>query len=215
MGRRILPKINPAIDFSFHLRELAELDPDFDLQGWFANHQPLEVEVGSGKGLFLLNQSGSHPDRNYLGIEIAKKYARFAAYRMAEAERDNARMVRGDAQKFFEQFLQDNSVKDVHVYFPDPWWKARHRKRRIISESFVEQCVRVLIPGGWLHFWTDVSEYFQSGCEAISQNRVLQGPVTEEPIFVDPAAPYHTHFERRMLVNDHDVFRSKFQKLST
>jgi tRNA (guanine-N7-)-methyltransferase len=215
MGRRILPKLDPAIDFSRHLNELSELGADFQSQDWFPRIQPTEVEVGSGKGLFLLNQSGCHPERNFLGIEISKKYARYAAYRLAEAERDNARMIRGDAQKFFALFLKDSSVTDVHIYFPDPWWKARHRKRRIVSDSFVEQCVRVLIPGGWLHFWTDVAEYFQSGCETISQHEELKGPVTEEPIFFDPAAPYHTHFERRMLVNDHDVFRSKFQKVAS
>jgi tRNA (guanine-N7-)-methyltransferase len=134
MGRRILPKLDPAINFSRHLSELSELGGDFRLPDLFPRRLPTEVEVGSGKGLFLLNQSGCHPERNYLGIEISKKYARYAAYRFAEAERENARMIRGDAQKFFALHLPENS--------------QTHRRGMILSMATMTQARLVLF--GWI-----------------------------------------------------------------
>ncbi len=212
MGRRILPKLDPAIDYSGHLRELAELEEGFSIQALFPSPQPLEVEVGSGKGLFLATQSEASPHHNFLGIEIAKKYARFAAYRLAKAQRANARMIRGDAQVLFSKFLSEASVVAVHIYFPDPWWKARHRKRRIVNENFVRQIERVLQPGGTLHFWTDVHEYFETGCQTIRAASQLAGPhdvrISEER----GEHTFRTHFERRMLNNSQPVYRSQFYK---
>ncbi|MBX3417132.1 MAG: tRNA (guanosine(46)-N7)-methyltransferase TrmB [Pirellulaceae bacterium] len=212
MGRRMLPKLKPEIDFSEHLRELADLPVGYQVQDWFPTPQPLEVEVGSGKGLFLATQSKILPEHNFLGIEIAKKYARFAAYRLAKESCHNARMVRGDAQKLFELFLGDGSVHAVHIYFPDPWWKARHRKRRIVCDPFIKQVERVLEPGGILHFWTDVQEYFETGCETIRAASQLVGP---NPVVLPDERgdnPYHTHFERRMLITDQPVYRCQFVK---
>ena len=94
----------------------------------FDRDAPLEIEVGSGKGLFLQSAASTNPDHNFLGIEIATKYARFAAARLARSGLPNAVMVHGDAQPIFAELLPDNSLAAVHVYFPDPWWKKRHRK---------------------------------------------------------------------------------------
>ncbi len=76
-------------------------------------------------------------------------------------------MIHGDAQRVFAEVLPEVSVAAVHVYFPDPWWKKRHRKRRVMNERFLRDVERVLIPGGALHFWTDVEEYFQTTLELI------------------------------------------------
>jgi tRNA (guanine-N7-)-methyltransferase len=204
-----------SIDFSGHLRELSELPADFDLNEWLPGSGPLEIEIGSGKGLFLLNQSAEQPETRFLGIEIAKKYARYAAYRLAKFERTNARFIRGDAIKFLEHNVRDGSVEALHVYFPDPWWKAKHRKRRVVSTELAGLAERVLVVGGRLHFWTDVEEYFETGCEAIlSGSSRLQGPIAEmlESGVEESDLNFRTHFERRMLVNRHDVFRCKFIK---
>jgi tRNA (guanine-N7-)-methyltransferase len=212
MGRRILPKMDRSVVYSHVFRELSELESSFLPQSWFPSEQPLEIEVGSGKGLFLLTQSGIHPHRNYLGIEIAKKYARYSAYRFAKHDRNNARMLRGDALKFLTEFVPPDSVAALHIYFPDPWWKAKHRKRRVVSQAMAIQAERVLVPGGAFHFWTDVQEYYETGCEEILQVPGWDGPHIEEPLIADPATPYQTHFERRMIINDHDVFRCQFLK---
>lgn len=210
MGRRALPKLKPDVAFAAWLGAVRELTPPFDPQALFAAPQDLEIEVGSGKGLFLLNASAAWPDRNFLGVEIAQKYARFAAYRLAQQQRRNAYMLAGDAFTLFRELLPAASARAVHVYFPDPWWKERHRKRRIIQPSFVRDLVRVLRPGGEFHFWTDVEEYYESACALLQAESPLQGPL---PVEVAPAThdlDYRTHFERRMRRHEQPVFRSFF-----
>ena len=70
-------------------------------------------------------------------------------------------MLGGDARVAFDKFIPDSSVSEVHVYFPDPWWKKRHHKRRIFTDVFVERVTKALKNGGELHFWTDVEEYYE------------------------------------------------------
>jgi tRNA (guanine-N7-)-methyltransferase len=201
-----------TIPLDAHFVELAELQPPWSAAGFFGRSGPLEIELGCGKGLFLLNASQANPRRLYLGLEISKKYGRFAAYRLARQQRSNARIIRGDGMRFMSEFAADRSVEAVHVYFPDPWWKERHRRRRIINPQVVRDIQRVLQPQGLLHFWTDVEEYFESACEIIRAHSALRGPL---PVNERPAAhdmDYRTHFERRMRLNEHSVFRSQFRK---
>ena len=212
MGRRALPKIDPSISFDSLISEVADLDDSYSLENHFGRTAPIEIEIGSGKGLFLLNASGAHPHRNYLGIEIAKKYARFSAYRLAKFERTNARILRGDGLKFFAERLGDSSVAAVHVYFPDPWWKERHRRRRVMQPAFVRDVHRVLEPGGILHFWTDVEEYYESTIALVAEEVPFNGPHAVEVSEAEHDMDYRTHFERRMRKNDHPVFRCTFSK---
>jgi tRNA (guanine-N7-)-methyltransferase len=177
------------------LRELDSLAPGQDAQSLFDGPQPLEVEIGSGKGLFLLNQSAATPNHNLIGIEIAKKYARFAAYRLAKHGRTNARVIRGDGLRFCREHLPDTSVTAFHVYFPDPWWKDRHRKRRVIQPDFIQSAVRTLLPGGKLVFWTDVEEYFESGCEQIRSESNFAGPFPDVSAAVTSVSEKHADLE--------------------
>jgi tRNA (guanine-N7-)-methyltransferase len=212
MGRRALRKIDPTLDLSRHFLEAADLPPQLDQQALFGRIAPLEVEVGSGKGLFLAAAARTQPDRNFLGIEVALKYARFIAARLARQELPNARIVRGDALVLFAQWIPAASLAAVHVYFPDPWWKKRHRRRRVMNERFLRDVVRALAPGGALHFWTDVEEYFQTTLQLIAEVTALAGPleVGERPAEHD--LDYRTHFERRMRLHQSPVFRSEFRK---
>jgi len=215
MGRRSVPKIDPTLDLSRHLLALEQLARPFDPAAVFDRHGPLEVEVGSGKGLFLRNAAAANPEVLFLGIELAHKYARYAAAQLAKRGLANAAVIDGDALAFFSQWLSDRSARAVHVYFPDPWWKKRHRKRRVMNEGFLANVERVLAPGGALHFWTDVEEYFQSTCELIAQRTALLGPfpVAEAP--ADHDLDYRTHFERRMRQHNEAVFRAEYRKAAS
>ena len=212
MGRRSLPKLDPTVKFQSYVGDVEELETPFCPQSLFSQTADLEIEVGSGKGLFVLSESGRNPDRNYLGNELSRKYARYAAYRLAQNKRANASMLAGDGLRLFREFLPDSCAVAVHVYFPDPWWKDRHRHRRVMQPEFIKDIERVLVPSGVFHFWTDVEQYFDETIELMKEHSSLTGPheVLERPAEHD--MDYRTHFERRMRMRDHDVFRSQFFK---
>jgi tRNA (guanine-N7-)-methyltransferase len=212
MARRALRKPDPALDLSHHLKTFDDLPQPWSAATLFQRSAPLEVEVGSGKGLFLQSAASATPEHDFLGIEIAGKYARHAAARLAKDKLPNAIMVHGDAQRLFGELLPDELLAAVHVYFPDPWWKKRHHKRRVMNEKFVQEIARTLTPVGSLHFWTDVRERFDATLELIAGQTALEGPleVAERP--ADHNLDYRTHFERRMRLTERPVFRAEFRK---
>ncbi len=211
MGRRSLPQVDKNIDLSDYFHVLADLPEDWNLRDLFPDSSaPTEFEVGSGKGLFMQTASADHPDRNFVGIEIAGKYARYAAAKLARRGLTNGKMLHGDANRLITNHISDGSLDAVHVYFPDPWWKKRHFKRRIMNVVFVKQIQRVLKPSGELHFWTDVKEYFDMALETLAEATTLVGPqpVNERPAEHD--LDYRTHFERRMRKHGEAVYRSLY-----
>jgi tRNA (guanine-N7-)-methyltransferase len=212
MPRRALRKVDPTLDLSRHFRLAAELPPAFGQASLFAQEQPLEVEVGSGKGLFLASASSKYPERNFLGIEIAHKYARYAAARLARQQAANAIVVSGDGLVMFRQWFPAASLAAVHVYFPDPWWKKRHKKRRVMNEDFLRDVERTLATGGQLHFWTDVEEYFQTALELIAATVKLAGPLPVAEQAAEHDLDYRTHFERRTRKSELPVYRAEYVK---
>src|SRR4051794_10278059 len=162
MPRRALRKIDPALKLENYLFEPMQLPQPWRQTPLFAREAPLEIEVGSGKGLFMTSAAQARPEHNFLGIELAERYAEHCAARLARKALPNARMVSGDALKVFNEMLPPDCATAVHVYFPDPWWKSRHRKRRVMNEQLVADIFRVLKPRCTLHFWTVVEEYFHA-----------------------------------------------------
>ncbi len=212
MPRRALRKLDPALDLSFHLKTIDDMPQPWNTASLFPLELPLEVEVGSGKGLFINSAAGQNPAHNFLGIEIAAKYAKHSAARLAKNGHKNAIMLSGDAQRLFHEFLPDESLVAVHVYFPDPWWKKRHHKRRVMNERFVAQIHRTLKPGGSLHYWTDVRERYEETLELLAQHTPLIGPLEVAEREAEHDLDYRTHFERRMRLNNEPVYRAEFQK---
>ncbi len=179
----------------------------------FGNDAPLEIEVGSGKGLFLTNESDRNPAHNYLGIEIIHKYAKHSAARLAKAGRQNAKMVSGNAEPLISGRVPAGSLEAVHVYFPDPWWKKRHRKRRVVNETSVLSFLAALRQGGRFHFWTDVLDYFEATIEMIAEIAPEFGvPIPEEKAPSTHDLDYRTHFERRSRQNQIPVYRVRYEK---
>lgn len=213
MGRRALPKLDAAIDLSRNLRTVDRLPHPWDPSQLFADGTaPLEIEVGSGKGLFLQSAATAVPAHNFLGIEVARKYAHHTASRLAKRNLTNAVIAEGDALRVFHELLPGASVAAVHVYFPDPWWKKRHRKRRVMNEAFLQDVVRVLVPGGRFHFWTDVEEYFETGLALVAEHTPLVGPLEVAERAPEHDLDFRTHFERRMRLAELPVYRSEFRK---
>jgi tRNA (guanine-N7-)-methyltransferase len=213
MSRRALRKVDPTLDLSRHLKSWDELPRPWNAAVLFGRVAPLEIEVGSGKGLFLQSASAAMPENNFLGLEIARKYARFAASRLAKQGAPNAIVVECDAQRLFVELLPEQSLMAVHVYFPDPWWKKRHHKRRVMNERFVREVARTLNPGGSLHFWTDVEEYFAASLALVAEHTALvrSADVAERPAI--HTLDYRTHYERRTRLDQKPVYRAEFRKL--
>ena len=138
MGRRALRKVDPELDLSGHLLTIDDLPRPWSTVALFGRDAPLEVEVGSGKGLFMATMGAACPERNFLGIEVSKKYARYSAAKLAVRRLPNAKMMQGDALPVFRELLPTAGVAAVHVYFPDPWWKARHKKRRVVNDKHAD-----------------------------------------------------------------------------
>lgn len=215
MGRRALRKVDPKIDLAGTLFTFEQLPQPWDTAAVFGREAPLEVEVGSGKGLFLASAGAARPEVNLLGIELAKKYAEHAAARVLKRGLANVRVVSGDALRVFRELIPDRSLAAVHVYFPDPWWKARHRKRRVMNEPFARDIERTLQLGGTLHFWSDVEEYFQSTLELLASHTTLEGPFPVAERAAEHDLDYRTHFERRMRQHGEPVYRAEFRRSST
>lgn len=216
MGRRQLPKIPPALDYAAWRLVESDLPQVWNAAAIFGRVAPLEFEIGSGKGMFLAKAASRNDQHDFLGIEIGKKYASFAAATLARAQVQNARIVCGDAAQILRDILPSSSLFAVHIYFPDPWWKRAHRKRRIVREEVVQLVENRLVSGGTLHFWTDVEEYFETGQNTIfeytSLARVEIAQVEIAKNSESITENYSTHFERRTLLQQQQVFRATFLK---
>jgi len=138
-----------------------DLDGKIDFVRIFGRPGPVHIEIGTGKGTFLLNQARAQPGDNFFGIEWARKYYRYAVDRIGRWGLTNVRIIRTDAATFLADFLPDNSVECFHIYFPDPWPKKRHHKRRFICPANLEHLIRCLKSSGQLRIATDHAEYFE------------------------------------------------------
>ncbi len=176
----------------------------------FGNDHPVELEVGFGKGLFLVNTATANPDVNFAGVEIVRKYQLFSATRMAKRELHNVRLACGDAGLFLRDCVAAGSLRAVHVYFPDPWWKKRHHKRRVFTPEFAVLCERALIPGGYLHVATDVEEYFGLMREALAPLAELRE--VPQPADSGEGGGYRTNFERKALERGQAVYRAVYER---
>jgi tRNA (guanine-N7-)-methyltransferase len=133
----------------------------------FGNDHCVELEIGMGKGTFLTQQAKSRPEVNFFGIEWANQYWRSASDRLRRNGCLNARTVRAEALFFLREFVPDASLLVLHVYFPDPWPKTRHHKRRLIQPPFLQQAHRILRPGGRLQIVTDHKGYWEENIEPL------------------------------------------------
>jgi tRNA (guanine-N7-)-methyltransferase len=141
------------------LHPLTSIVERLDLASLFPKAQPVEVELGSGDGSFLVEYARLHPDRNFLGVERLLGRLRKLDRKGRRAGLANLRGLRIEAAYFVEYLLRPQSVAAFHVYFPDPWPKRKHQARRLINARFVQAAGQALRPGGVLYLRTDSDEY--------------------------------------------------------
>ena len=139
------------------MRSLPPFDEGrIDPRTWFhESSAPFEIEIGSGKGTFLLQESQKRVEPNYLGFEWAAEFYRYAADRIRRNHIPNVKMMHGDATEFLRFWCEDNVADVLHLYFSDPWPKTRHHKRRVIQGASLETFHRILKRGGLVHVVTD------------------------------------------------------------
>lgn len=176
----------------------------------FGNDNPVELEIGFGKGLFLLSASQAKPEVNFLGIEIDRKYYYYTANRIAKRHLSNVRLMCGDARDILPKHICDQAFHAMHIYFPDPWWKKRHHKRRLFTPQFIDECARVLQPAGELHIVTDVADYFDMISEAFSHRDEFEPRPPLEPHQPQHDLDYLTNFERKYRLEGRPIHRALF-----
>ena len=210
-----MARSRPTLDVSSHFLESEPTNNPvvFDWKALFGSDGPVELEVGSGKGLFLANAAQAKPGHNFFGIELARKYARLAAERLAKLGLTNAKVWSGDARDVLAHRVADASVYAVHVYFPDPWWKKRHKKRRVFTDSLASQLERVIRPGGELHIASDVEDYFTMIRELIAARPCFHEQPVPEPKSPENEHDYLTNFERKYRIEGRPIHRAIYHRV--
>lgn len=169
----------------------------------FAGAAPLEVELGSGKGDFILERATQFRQRNFLAIELAGSVFQWLAIRVARSGLDNLRAIRADARSVVNLMLPAAGVRAFHIYFPDPWPKSRHSKHRLLSPSLVSGLARCLEPGGRVYLATDVDWYFEYAVAVLDEGGFRLG---EEAV----AGAERTNFGRRFVAEGKAVHAGCF-----
>jgi tRNA (guanine-N7-)-methyltransferase len=172
----------------------------------FGNDNAVSVEIGPGRGEFLLNAARENPHRSFYGIERSRRRAAGIQRMLDLTGLPNARVLLADATCVI-RLLPDACVTSYIVQFPDPWWKRRHHRRRLFTEALVASLVRTLVPGGTIHLVTDVEDYFDMAQGLLDSHPGLQR-IPADPSWADGV----TSFARKALARRSIVFASIHQR---
>jgi tRNA (guanine-N7-)-methyltransferase len=187
-----------------------EIATVFDL---FPARGPLELEIGSGKGRFLLERAAKHPERNFLGIDYAWRFLREGHQRAEQRGLSNVRFLKAEAGDVVNGLVRDETVAMFHIYFPDPWPKRQQRKRRLLTPDFFKLLHRRLQPGGTLELATDNFQYLIAYKKALVEaGDTLWSNVRESrnQRLLDPEV--ETHFEAKYRREGRDLYYIELRK---
>ena len=188
------------------LHKPASIIERFDLTTLFPAPQPLEVELGSGDGSFLAHYATLHPERNFIGVERLLGRLRKLDRKGQRAGLTNLRLIRLEASYVVEWLLPPGSVAALHIYFPDPWPKRKHRKNRLVNERFTELCQQALAANGIVFLRTDDADYFEQMQRVFSANSSFQA--VETPAELSAVV---TDFERNFHLRGVPTLRAAYQ----
>ncbi len=191
-----------------------DLNGKIDFVRIFGRSGLVHIEIGCGKAAFLLNEATAQPQANFFGIERASRYYRYAVDRIGRWGLKNVRIIRTDAAYFLTDFVPDSSVDCFHIYFPDPWPKKRHHKRRFFRPDNMQHLMRRLKTGGNLKIATDHAEYF----EVIKELITAENNTLEEIEFIRPAGAevdewVGTNFERKYIKQEIPIYTLAVRKI--
>lgn len=186
--------------------ELPSILERLELSRVFSADQPLEVELGSGDGTFLVDLAKSKPDRNFIGIERLLGRIRKMERRARRAGLTNLRGVRIESSYFLEYLIPPHSVAALHIYFPDPWPKRKHRRHRLINERFAQLAYQALASVGLVYLRTDDRDYFEQMNGVFAASSLFQS--TETPADL---AGLLTDFERDFQSRGIGTLRAAYQ----
>lgn len=188
-----------ALDQHLPSYELLLEGEPLDLRAAFDNDHPIIVEIGYGSGESLLHQAKIQPEYNFIGIEIHRPGIGHLLHHMVSEHIDNIRLICQDSIEVM-QFIPNNTLAGIQIFFPDPWQKHRHHKRRLIQATFLDLIYPTLQPGGFIHCATDWEDYAQHMLAVLSADpRFKGGPIAR------PAHRIITRFEARGLEKGHTV----------
>ncbi|WP_223298656.1 tRNA (guanosine(46)-N7)-methyltransferase TrmB [Candidatus Planktophila lacus] len=171
-----------------------------DLSTSFAKARPVVMEIGYGMGEATWQIAKANPDVNYLGVEVHMPGVGKLMAKLNEYELTNVKLIERDVFEVFHFMISDGALDGVHLYFPDPWPKKRHFKRRIVNHRFISEVAQKLKPGGYLHIATDWVPYAEWITEQFNESTLFTGGVIDRP----ESRPL-TRFEGQGLTKDHRV----------
>lgn len=177
-----------------------------DLDEAFDRSAPRTLEIGFGNGESLAALALRHPDRDYLGVEVHEPGIGHLLLAIERLGLRNLRLIRHDAVEVVEGWLPDACLDEVLVFFPDPWPKKRHQKRRLIQPAFLDSLARVMVPEGRLHLATDWANYADAMLAACEASPWFDNATPGGGFSPRPSARQLTRFERRGLRLGHEVF---------
>jgi len=188
--------------------ELPSILERIDLARLFATQQPLEVELGSGDGSFLVEYARQNPSHNFIGVERLLGRIRKTDRKGRRAGLANLRGVRIESSYFLERLLPLHSASALHIYFPDPWPKRKHRRHRLVNERFPELAHRALAPGGQVFLRTDDADYFEQMLAVFAGRNDFRPSETPEIL-----SSVITDFEKDFLARGVATLRAAYQSV--
>ena len=187
-------------------------DAPLDLCALFGRKAPVHVEIGFGNGDVLAAMAARHPEYDYLGIEVHRPGIGALLRRLEAAGLGNARVMRADAKEVLARNIPDAALSAVNIFFPDPWPKKRHHKRRLIQPEFAELVRRKLQPGGMLHLATDWRDYAEQMLDVLSQTPGFENTAGAGAFAPRPSVRPPTRFEERGRRLGHEVYDLSFRR---
>jgi len=184
-----------------------------DLNALFGREAPKVIEIGFGNGASLAEMAAAQPENDYIGVEVHRPGVGHLLNRIEEQKLTNVRVACTDAVELLKNQIADNSLSRVQLYFPDPWHKKRHHKRRIIQPAFVELLAQKLNIDGYLHMATDWEHYAEQMLNDLSESEQFQNASETDTYIPRPEYRPVTKFETRGLRLGHGVWDLLFKRL--